>query len=140
MFALSLYQFHLRLSLPEYLVGANARGAIPSKKEHKSMSIIKSHHIILYGGNDTYKIILRPLSDKYLPYLYKWNSDPEVLYWTEGEDVESYPPEVIHQIYGGISQNNLCFLVEVNGKIIGECWLQRMNLLNVKKCMPIVPM
>lgn len=97
------------------------------------MSIIKSHDITLYGGNDTYKIILRPLSDEHLPYLYKWCSDPNVLYWTEGDDVESYPSEVVHQIYGGISQNNLCFVVEVNGEIIGECWLQKMNLLNVKE-------
>ena len=49
------------------------------------MSIIKSHNITLYGGNDEYKIILRPLSDNYLPLLYKWNSDPEVLYWSEGD-------------------------------------------------------
>ncbi len=97
------------------------------------MSIIKSHDITLYGGNDAYRIILRPLSDEHLPYLYKWNSDPEVLYWTEGDDVESYPPEVVHKIYGGISQNNLCFLVEVNGRAIGDCWLQKMNLPNVRE-------
>ncbi len=96
------------------------------------MSIINQHNITLHGGNDQYEILLRPLTDEDLPYLYKWNSDPEVLYWTEGEDIESYPPEVVHQIYGGISQNNLCFAVEVNGEIIGECWLQKMNLPNVK--------
>jgi len=96
------------------------------------MSVIKTHDVTLHGGNDTYKIILRPLSDEHLPYLYKWNSDPEVLYWVEGEDVESYPPEMVRQIYGGISQNSLCFLIEVNGEIIGECWLQKMNLPNVK--------
>ena len=96
------------------------------------MSIIKSHNITLYGGNDEYKIILRPLSDNYLPLLYKWNSDPEVLYWSEGDDVNENSPEVVHQIYGGISQNNLCFAIEVNGKTIGECWLQKMNLPQVK--------
>lgn len=96
------------------------------------MSIIRSHDIILHGGNDMYKVILRPLSDEHLPYLYKWNSDPEVLYWTEGDDVKGYPIEVVHQIYGGISQNNLCFAIEVNGEIIGECWLQKMNLSYVK--------
>lgn len=92
------------------------------------MSIIRSHDITLYGGNDQYEIVLRPLTDEDLPYLYKWNSDPEVLYWTEGEDIEGYPPEAVHQIYGGISQNNLCFAIEVNGETIGECWLQKMNL------------
>ena len=77
--------------------------------------------------------MLCPLSDEHLPYLYKWNSDSEVLYWTEGEDIESYPPEIVHQIYGGISQNNLCFALKVNDEIIGECWLQKMNLPDVKK-------
>ncbi len=96
------------------------------------MSIIKTHDITLHGGNDTYKVILHPLSDEHLPYLYKWNSDSEVLYWVEGDNVESYSPEVVRQIYGGISQNSLCFLIEVNGEIIGECWLQKMNLSNVK--------
>ncbi len=96
------------------------------------MSIIRTHDITLYGGNDAYKIILHPLSDEHLPYLYKWNSDSEVLYWVEGDDVESYSPEVVRQIYGGISQNSLCFLIEVNGEIIGECWLQKMNLPHVK--------
>lgn len=48
------------------------------------MSIIKSHEITLYGGNEEYKVILQTLSDEYLPYLYKWNADQEVLYWTEG--------------------------------------------------------
>ncbi|MBR6556843.1 MAG: GNAT family N-acetyltransferase, partial [Clostridia bacterium] len=100
------------------------------------MSIIKTHDITLYGGNDTYKIILHPLSDEHLPYLYKWNSDAEVLYWSEGEDVESYSPEVVRQIYGGISQNSLCFMIEVNGENIGECWLQKMNLPNISALYP----
>lgn len=46
------------------------------------MGIIKSHDITLRGG-DT-EIVLRPLRDEHLPLLYKWNADPEVLYWTEG--------------------------------------------------------
>ena len=96
------------------------------------MSIIQSHTVTLYGGNDEFKIILRPLSDDYLPYLYRWNADPEVLYWAEGDDVAAYTPEAVHQIYGSISQNSFCFAVEVNGKTIGECWLQKMNLPQVK--------
>ena len=98
------------------------------------MSIIRKHNITLNGGNKEYKIVLRPLSDEHLPYLYKWNADPEVLYWTEGgpEDVElSYPLELVEKIYGGISQDNLCFAVEVNENIVGECWLQAMNYSQV---------
>jgi aminoglycoside 6'-N-acetyltransferase len=99
------------------------------------MSIIKTHGITLYGGNDKYKIVLRPLSDEHLPYLYKWNADPEVLYWTEGGTDNpnlSYGAETVHQIYGGVSQNSYCFLIEADGVPIGECWLQPMNLPAVK--------
>lgn len=96
------------------------------------MSIIKQHNITLSGGNTEYHILLKPLTDEHLPYLYRWNADPDILYWTEGEDVEAYTPETVHQIYGGISQDNFCFIIEVNGEIIGECWLQKMNIPSVK--------
>ena len=74
------------------------------------MSIIRSHNVTLTGGNEEYKIILRPLSDEDFPFLYRWNSDPEVLYWTTGEDIESYSQKIVQMIYGGISQENLCLL------------------------------
>ena len=96
------------------------------------MSVIKSHNITLHGGNK-HRIILRPLSDKHLPLLYRWNADPEVLYWTEGgkDIVRSYGKDIVHKIYGGVSQNAFCFLIEVDGVPVGECWLQKMNLKNV---------
>lgn len=53
-----------------------------------------------------------------------------MLYWTEGgEDiVRSYDADTVHRIYGGVSQNAFCFLIEVDGIPVGECWLQKMNL------------
>lgn len=102
------------------------------------MSIIRTHDITLYGGNDV-DIVLRPLCDAHLPHLYKWCADPEVLYWTEGVTANtnlSYGPETVRQIYGGVSQNALCFLIEADGAPIGECWLQRMNLPEVKALYP----
>jgi RimJ/RimL family protein N-acetyltransferase len=98
------------------------------------MSIIKTHQITLRGGLDG-NIVLRPLRDDHLPYLYKWCADPEVLYWTEGGPADkelSYGPNTVHEIYGTVSQNALCFLIEVDGIPIGECWLQKMNLPDVK--------
>jgi len=97
------------------------------------MSIIKTHNITLYGSTGDYDIAMRPLSDEHLPFLYKWSADPEVLYWTEGgEDIERcYDANTVHAIYGGVSQSALCFLIEVNGEAVGECWLQKMNLANV---------
>ena len=103
------------------------------------MSIIKTHGNTLCGGTDEYKIVLRPLCDEHLPLLYKWNADPEVLYWTESgvsDTSLTYEPDTVHDIYGGVSQNAFCFLIEVNGVPIGECWLQKMNMPNVKAMYP----
>ncbi len=97
------------------------------------MSVIHSHGVTLMSGDG--RLLLRPLNDAHLPLLYKWCADPEVTYWTEGgaegEEI-SYPPEVVHEIYGGVSANALCFLVEYEGAPIGECWLQKMNLPYIK--------
>jgi len=102
------------------------------------MSIIRTHDVTLYGGNDV-DIVLRPLCDDHLPLLYKWNADPEVLYWTEGGTNDtnlSYDAETVHDIYGRTSQTAFCFLVEADGVPIGECWLQKMNLPEVKAMYP----
>ena len=60
--------------------------------------------------------------------LLKWNSDPELLYFSEGDDVSSYSLEDIQGMYRGVSQSAFCFVIELDGRPIGECWLQRMNL------------
>ena len=92
------------------------------------MSVIRTHEVTLTGRTDKHKITLRPLSDEHLPLLYKWNSDPEVLYWSDGSVVEAYDEESVKGIYGQTSQTAICFLVEADGVPIGECWLQQMNL------------
>jgi len=100
--------------------------------------IIQTHDITLYGGNDV-DIVLRPLCDAHLPLLYQWNADPEVLYWTEGGtagDNLSYGPKTVHDIFGHVSQNAFCFLIEADSVPIGECWLQKMNLPNVLAMYP----
>ncbi len=78
---------------------------------------------------------MRPLCDDHLPLLYKWCTDPQVLYWTEGAEADediAYDADAVHQIYGGVSQNAFCFLIEANDVPIGECWLQKMNLPEVR--------
>jgi RimJ/RimL family protein N-acetyltransferase len=94
------------------------------------MTIITTHNIKLKRVTDKYKIELIPLCDDYLPYLYKWYANPEVLYWTEtGEDIErSYDKDTVHQIYEYVSPNAICFLILVEGIPVGDCWLQKMNL------------
>lgn len=99
------------------------------------MSIIKTHDITLYGGNDI-DIILRPLCDDHLPLLYKWNADPEVVYWSDTGNAEVFSEEDIRGIYGSVSENAFCFLAEADGKAIGDFWLQRMNVPEVSAKYP----
>lgn len=97
------------------------------------MAIINTHQVTLYGGCGS-DIVLHPLNDSHLPYLYAWSADPEVLYWTEGGTADTnltYGPESVNGIYGMVSEHALCFLVEMGGVVIGECWLQQMNIPEV---------
>ena len=93
--------------------------------EHET--IIKPHSIIL--GDDN--ITLRPMSDNDFGILLKWNSDSEVLYYSEGNDVECYNLEDIQGIYGSTSLTAFCFIIEFEELPIGECWLQKMNLNHI---------
>jgi RimJ/RimL family protein N-acetyltransferase len=85
---------------------------------------LATHDLVLEGT----RVTLRPLTEDDWETLLRWNSDPEVLYYSEGDDVESYSLEEVQRIYRGISQSALCFMIEIDGEPIGECWLQRMNL------------
>lgn len=70
------------------------------------------------------------------PILLKWNSDPEVLYFAEGDNVTSYNLEQVQGLYRGVSQTAFCFIIELEGRPIGECWLQRMNLERILRKYP----
>ena len=74
------------------------------------------------------KITLRPMTEEDWDILLKWNSDPELLYFSEGDDVSSYSLDEIQGIYRGVSQEAFCFIIETKGEPIGDCWLQHMNL------------
>ncbi|MCL2363177.1 MAG: GNAT family N-acetyltransferase [Defluviitaleaceae bacterium] len=103
------------------------------------MGIIRPHGTMLRGKTDDYEIVLRPLCDAHLPYLYKWNADSEVLYWSESgvDDTQlSYDEETVRDIYGAVSRNAFCFLIEANGVAVGECWLQKMNRADIMKQYP----
>ena len=91
------------------------------------MTILRQHNIKMQKG----KITLRPMTEEDWEILLKWNSDPEILYYSEGDNVTAYTLEQVQRIYRGISQNAFCFIIKVDGKPVGECWLQRMNLKRI---------
>lgn len=88
---------------------------------------LATHAISLSDGD----LSLRPMTEDDWPDLVRWNQDPEVLYFADGADVEYYSAEGTQAIYRGVSQDALCFIIEVNGRAIGETWLQVMNLERV---------
>ncbi len=93
---------------------------------------LRKHKIVLRGE----RVVLRPLTEADWGLLLRWNSDPEVLYFAEGDDVSSYTLDQIQSIYRGVSQTAFCFIIEVKGAPVGECWLQHMNLERVLQKYP----
>lgn len=94
------------------------------------MQVITTHTTKLTGVTKTGRFVLKPLTDDALPSLYRWNANRDLLYWTEGRksDIEPHDEETVREIYGSVSKEGHCFLIEVQGSPIGECWLQRMNI------------
>jgi aminoglycoside 6'-N-acetyltransferase len=85
---------------------------------------LREHDVVLSAGD----LRLRPMRESDWELLLRWNSDPEVLYYSEGDDVSSYTLDEVQGIYRDASQAGFCFVIEVGGLPVGECWLQRMNL------------
>jgi RimJ/RimL family protein N-acetyltransferase len=86
--------------------------------------LLREHSIVLHGE----RVTLRPMTENDWGILLGWNSDPEVLYYSEGDDVAAYDLETVHFIYRSVSQNAFYFIVEFAGLPIGEGALQRMNM------------
>ena len=85
---------------------------------------LRTHDVTLRGP----RLLLRPLTEDDWAPLLAWNDDPEVLAWFEGNEIESSTLDEVQGIYRAISVNAHCFLMELDGEHVGECWLQRMNL------------
>ena len=73
-------------------------------------------------------MVLRAMTEGDWDLLYRWNNDPEVLYWAEGEAVDSRSVEEVQRIYRGMSRKAFMFIGELEGRPVAECWLQEMNL------------
>ena len=50
------------------------------------------------------EILLRPMTEDDWPVLHKWNSDPEVLYYSEGSDVAGWSLAEVQDIYLEVEQ------------------------------------
>ena len=88
---------------------------------------LATHDVVLYGDSVT----LRPMTEDDWGLLISWNNDVEVM---ENVDSDGFTPRSlseIQSIYRWISTHAYCFIIEADGRAIGECWLQRMNLQRI---------
>ncbi|MCY3800029.1 MAG: GNAT family N-acetyltransferase [Chloroflexi bacterium] len=74
---------------------------------------------------------LRPLTEADWDLLLGWNNDPEVMKYADANDFEETTRQEVQAVYRWISTHAFCFVMEVDGRPIGECWLQRMNLQRI---------
>jgi RimJ/RimL family protein N-acetyltransferase len=93
---------------------------------------LREHGVHLQDG----PLVLRPMTEDDWDILLRWNNDPEVLYYAEGDDVTSRALEEVQATYRGVSRMAFTFIAELNGNPIGECWLQRMNLPGILERYP----
>ena len=101
------------------------------------MTKLKRHSIVLEGTSPSnIRIRLRPMMDSDWDLLLKWNNDPEVLYYAEGDDITSYTLKDIKSLYCSVCARATCFIIEADGVPIGECWLQEMNIERVIESYP----
>ena len=93
---------------------------------------LRSHAVTLR----TPRLVLRPMSELDWPPLLKWNQDPRVLvYWDAGK-TEPWSLEMLQRVYRAISKGAYMFIIEFEGKPIGEGWVQEMNLPEIRERFP----
>lgn len=92
---------------------------------------LKTHRITLRGE----RVVLRPMTEADWNDLVRWDSDPDVVYWTDGHR-NPYNPDDIKGIYEEVSQSAFCFIIELDGEPIGDCWLQQMNIEGILRRHP----
>lgn len=92
----------------------------------------RGHNFTLKGG----RVSLRPMTEDDWPTIAIWETDPEVLYWADTDPVTSRTLNEVKGIFRTVSQIAHCFIVEFEGKPIGDCWLQKMNVKKIIRKYP----
>ena len=79
---------------------------------------------------------LRAMRDDDWGSLHRWANDSEVLWYSEGDRVERRELAEVKRIYGKVCETADCFIIECDHAPIGECWLQPMNIEEIRQRHP----
>jgi RimJ/RimL family protein N-acetyltransferase len=93
---------------------------------------LREHQVTLQGE----RVFLRPMTEEDWGTVAKWETDPEIIHWADTSRVTSRTVEEVQKIFRKVSENAYCFIIELEGKPIGDGWLQGMNLTKVLRRYP----
>jgi RimJ/RimL family protein N-acetyltransferase len=85
---------------------------------------LREHEVVLSGP----RLTLRPLTENDWDILLPWNQDLAVIYFADSDGSIPHTLAQVKDIYRWVSQTAFTFVMELQGRPIGECWLQQMNL------------
>ena len=92
---------------------------------------LRRHDVTLRSG----PVRLRPLTEGDWDLVVGWWNDPEIAYFADAEP-SKYTVRQVQEIVRGISRCAYCFVIEFEGRPVGECWLQAMNLKRILRRNP----
>ena len=111
--------------IPELEYSRDRRGQVRGD-EHDVVEL-QTHDLFLRGECVT----LRPMTEDDWDLLLAWNNDAEVMEHADSDGFTRRSLSETQSIYRWISTHAYCFIIEMDRRAIGECWLQRMNLRRI---------
>jgi aminoglycoside 6'-N-acetyltransferase len=93
---------------------------------------LREHDVTFRG----WRVSLRPMTEDDWPLVEMWETDPEVLYWSDTDSVTNRTLEEVQAIFRTVSQKAYCFIIEHEGRPVGDGWLQQMNLPAISEKYP----
>ncbi|HTT90668.1 MAG TPA: GNAT family protein, partial [Acidimicrobiales bacterium] len=103
--------------------------------DHETMGTgqLRDHNFVLVDHD----LVLRPMTEGDWDVVLEWADDPEVLWFSEADNVEHRTREEHQAVYRAVSHTPAdVFIFEVNGTPMGDGWVQRMNLARVLDANP----
>ncbi|MCY3895700.1 MAG: GNAT family N-acetyltransferase [Chloroflexi bacterium] len=83
---------------------------------------LRTHEVRLRSG----PVVLRPLTEEDWELVVGWWNDPDIAAYADSNE-GPYSLGQVQKIMRGISRCAYCFVIEFEGRPVGECWLQQMN-------------
>lgn len=126
-----LFQYFDWRGQPARMVAVHAP-ALDEAAERVLPPVLRAHDVHLTGE----RVALRPMTEDDWAHVCAWNADPEVLHWSDGPGTAPREPDETRWISRTVSVFAYVFIIEFDGEPIGDCWLQKLNLPEIRALFP----